>query len=64
MTVTVSGSSFTNDPGGLISGYGTFNTSGVSLTNNGIIDLSPPSILGVDSPAVDRRDHLLRHQGR
>ena len=47
-TVTVVGSSFTNDPGGLISGYGTFNTSGVTLTNNGIIDLSPPSILGVD----------------
>ena len=47
VTVTVSGQSFTNDPGGLISGYGTFSTSGVTLTNNGIIDLSPPSILGV-----------------
>ncbi len=47
-TVTVVGSSFTNDFGGLVSGYGTFNTSGVSVTENGIIDLSQPSILGVD----------------
>ncbi|MFI5453930.1 MAG: Ig-like domain-containing protein [Isosphaerales bacterium] len=46
-TVTVVGSSFGNETGGLISGYGTFNTSGLTLTNNGIIDLSPPSILGV-----------------
>ena len=35
-TVTVVGSSFTNELGGLVSGYGTFNTSGVTLTNNGI----------------------------
>ncbi len=47
-TVTVVGNSFTNDPGGLVSGYGTFTTSGVALANNGIIDLSAPSILAVD----------------
>ena len=46
-TVTTVGNSFTNNVGGLITGYGTFTTSGLTLTNNGIIDLSPPSILGV-----------------
>ncbi len=48
-TVTVVGTSFTNNIGGLISGDGTFNTSGVSFVNNGILDLSRPSILGVDA---------------
>ena len=47
-TVSVIGSSFTNQVGGLVSGDGTFNTTGLSLTNNGIIDLSRPSILGVN----------------
>ncbi len=46
--MTAVGNSFTNDAGGLVSGYGTFSTSGVTVTNNGIIDLSPPSILGVN----------------
>jgi hypothetical protein len=45
---TVTGNSFTNQVGGLVSGHGTFNTSGVTLVNNGIIDItSPPSIFGV-----------------
>ncbi len=48
VTVNVTGNSLTNAFGGLISGHGTFNTSGLSLTNNGIIDLSRPSLLGVD----------------
>jgi hypothetical protein len=48
-TVTVVGSSFTNAVGGLVSGDGSFITPGVTLTNNGIIDLSRPSILGVDA---------------
>ncbi len=47
-TVTLVGAAFTNSVGGLVSGHGTFSTSGLTLTNNGIIDLSPPSILGVD----------------
>src|SRR5262249_51577266 len=47
-TVTVTGSSFTNQVGGLITGYGAFNTLDFSLTNQGILDLSPPSLLGVD----------------
>ena len=48
-TVAVTGSSFTNVLGGLISGDGTFSTSGVTRTNSGIIDLARPSILGVDA---------------
>jgi len=47
--VTVVGTSFTNNVGGLISGDGAFTTTGVTLVNNGIIDLSRPSILGVDA---------------
>ncbi len=34
-TVTVVGSTFTNDAGGLVSGYGTFTTSGVTLNDTG-----------------------------
>ncbi len=34
-TVTVVGSTFTNGVGGLVSGYGTFNTSGVTLNDTG-----------------------------
>ncbi len=48
VTVTAVGSTLTNQVGGLISGYGTFNTSGISFTNSGILDLTQPSILGVD----------------
>jgi uncharacterized repeat protein (TIGR03803 family) len=48
-TVIVTGASFTNGAGGLISGDGTFNTSGVAFVNNGILDFSPPSILAVDA---------------
>jgi hypothetical protein len=47
-TVTLAGSSFTNQVGGLVSGNGTFTTTGVTVTNNGIIDLTAPTILGVD----------------
>ena len=48
-TVNVIGNSFVNQVGGLVSGYGTFNTSGVTLSNQGIIDYTvAPSILGVD----------------
>jgi pimeloyl-ACP methyl ester carboxylesterase len=47
-TLKAIGTSFTNVAGGLISGYGTLNTSNVTFANNGITDLSAPSILNVN----------------
>ncbi|MFO0878902.1 MAG: CARDB domain-containing protein [Gemmataceae bacterium] len=44
-TISIVGTSFTNQPGGLISGSGTLN--GVVVTNNGIVDRTTPSITNV-----------------
>ena len=41
------GDSFTNEPGGLISGVGTLDTSTGTLTNQGTVDLDPPSLIDV-----------------
>jgi hypothetical protein len=46
-TVKLTGTSFTNTAGGLISGHGTWTTTGVVFTNNGILDLTAPSIFNV-----------------
>jgi hypothetical protein len=47
--VKLVGTSFTNTVGGLIGGHGTFTTTGVTFTNNGIVDLlSRPSLYNVD----------------
>ncbi|WP_165235209.1 Ig-like domain-containing protein, partial [Aquisphaera insulae] len=46
-TATFTGASFTNEEGGLVGGAGTLNTSGLAVTNKGLIDLSPPSVIDV-----------------
>src|SRR5262249_48104559 len=40
-TLILSGASFTNELGGVIGGGGSFDTSGLALTNRGVIDLAP-----------------------
>ena len=46
-SLTLEGLSFTNHVGGLISGSGMLNATQITLTNQGVIDLSAPSILDV-----------------
>jgi hypothetical protein len=46
-TIAFSGSSFVNDRGALIGGHGGLDTSSVTFTNLGTVDLSPPSVTNV-----------------
>jgi RHS repeat-associated protein len=45
ITLTVTGTSLTNQPSALITGGGTLNTSGVTFVNHGTVALTMPSVL-------------------
>ena len=47
-TLKLVGNNLTNAAGGLISGNGTFTKGSVTYVDDGVTDLNPPSILGVD----------------
>ncbi|MCY2963303.1 MAG: hypothetical protein NT069_06560 [Planctomycetota bacterium] len=54
-TITFTGSSLDNQYGALIGGYGIVTTTGMTFTNNGILDLTRPSIVDVQvDPGVIR----------
>jgi hypothetical protein len=48
VTLAVTGASLTNEIGALISGGGTLNTTAVTFTNNGIVDLNLPSVFDLE----------------